>query len=415
MAFTQSSQSLMPFPSSAPLIRHAAIIGNHPPRVCGIATFTRDLLAGLKAASSSVRWTVVAMNDRDVDAYHFGDAVHHVVRQDDPDAYAAVADTLNGTGVEVVFLQHEFGIFGGAAGGYILQLLRRLRMPVIVTMHTVLQQPDPDQRRVMDEIVRNAAALVVMTEKGASLLRSVYSAPPEKVHVVPHGAPLRTMVSTGPAKAGIGLGDRKVVTTFGLLSPNKGIETVIKALPHVRRKHPDVLYLVVGATHPNLVAREGEAYRDSLLQLANALGVQASVRFINRFVDDDELVAILQASDVYVTPYLTETQITSGTLSYAIALGCPIVSTPYWHAAEALADGVGVLCPFGDSTAFGEAIDAILSDDRLRKALSERARDAGMPSRWSNVADAYMNIADEVVDPTIAYASGVAGQDQLVL
>lgn len=374
-------------------IRHAAIIGNYPPRVCGIATFTRDILAGLKASSPATRWTVVAMNDKPARPYDFGGAVDHVIAQDNCDDYLAVADALNKSDVEIVFVQHEFGIFGGPAGSRLLLLLRRLRMPVIVTLHTVLQNPDADQRRVTDEIVRNAAAVVVMTQKGANLLKRVFGAPAEKIHVVPHGAPFRSLAATESFKAALGMKGRRVVSTFGLLSPNKGIETVIRAMPTVLARHPDTTYLVVGATHPNLVEREGEGYRDSLVDLAQQLGVQDNVRFINRFVSDDELVDILQASDVYVTPYLTETQITSGTLSYAIALGRPIVSTPYWHAAEALADGVGVLCPFKDHACFAQAIINVLADDTLRQRMAMRAWVAGKPSRWSNVGGAYMKLA----------------------
>jgi glycosyltransferase involved in cell wall biosynthesis len=376
---------------------HAAMIGNFPPRVCGISTFTCDLLGGLSKASSGTRWTIAAMNDRDSGAYDFPDAVTHVIAQDSPDAYLKAADFINRSGAEVAFVQHEFGIFGGPAGAHLLRLLRRLKMPVIVTLHTVLERPDPEQRRVMDEILRNAAAVIVMAEKGATLLDTVYQAPSERVHVIPHGAPSCPLRPTEPFKARLGFGGRKTIMTFGLLSPNKGLETIIAGLPHIVERHPDVLYLIVGATHPNLVAREGEAYRQSLVELAGKLNVSGNVRFINRFVGDDELIDLLQASDVYATPYLTETQITSGTLSYAIALGRPIVSTPYWHAAEALGGGVGVLCGFGDSACFAREISSLLGDDARRGDLAERAWRAGIPSRWSNVGKAYMAIAGAVV------------------
>ncbi len=374
-------------------ITRAAIIGNFPPRVCGIATFTRDLLEGLSQASPGAEWAVVAMNDRQSGAYAFPKRVNQVIAHDDPNGYVEAADAVNRSGAEVAFVQHEFGIFGGSAGEHLLLLLRRLKMPAIVTMHTVLEYPDPDQRRVTDEILRIAAAIVVMAKKGAALLERVFGADREKVHIVPHGAPARPLRPTSTFKARLGFSGHKTITTFGLLSPNKGIETVIEGLPHVVDRHPDALYLVVGATHPNLVAHEGETYREHLMALSDKLGVRGNVRFINRFVGEEELVDLLQATDIYVTPYLTETQITSGTLSYAIALGGAIVSSPYWHAAEALADGVGVLCAFRDGPCFGETIADLLSDDVRRTTLAQRAWKAGIPSRWSNVGKAYIDIA----------------------
>ena len=377
--------------------KRAAILGNFPPRVCGIATFTRDLLAGLSQASTETDWVVVAMNDR-TEAYDYPDQVRHVVAQDDANQFITTAEAINRSGAEIAFVQHEFGIFGGPAGEHLLLLLRRLRMPVVVTMHTVLEHPDPDQRRVTDEILANAAAVLVMAEKGAVLLERVYGGRCEMIHVIPHGAPSRPFRPTRPFKARLGFTDRKTLTTFGLLSPNKGLETVIEALPHIAGRHPDVLYLIAGATHPHLLQREGERYREYLVGLVDRLRVSQNVQFINRFVDDDELIALLQATDVYVTPYLTETQITSGTLSYAIALGRPIVSTPYWHAAEALADNLGVLCGFRDGLCFAREIESLLGDDVRREAMSRRTWEAGIRSRWSNVGKAYMDIAASTLE-----------------
>jgi glycosyltransferase involved in cell wall biosynthesis len=379
---------------TAPVTRRgvasAAVIGNYPPRMCGIATFTRDIHAGIAAASPSTRWRVVAMCDgRD---YDFPEAVTHVIGQEDQAAYVATAQALNASGVEVVYLQHEFGIFGGPAGEHVLILLRLLRMPVITTLHTVLERPDANQKRVMDEIIRRSARVVVMANKGAEILRRVHPHSAGKVTVTPHGAPTREQAPTDAFKEKLGLAGYDVVTTFGLLGPGKGLETVVRALPEILARSPDAVYLVVGATHPNLVAEQGEAYRESIVDLARSLGVGHALRFINRFVSNDELVDILQATDVYVTPYLNEQQITSGTLSYALALGRPIVSTPYWHAAEALADDVGVLCGFGDAQAFGREISGLLTDDARRSAMSRRAYRAGAPSRWPNVGRAYIDL-----------------------
>jgi glycosyltransferase involved in cell wall biosynthesis len=232
-----------------------------------------------------------------------------------------------------------------------------------------------------------------MAERGAHMLRALYGAPSHKVRVVPHGAPSRGLHPTDAFKKKLGLGGRQILLTFGLLSPNKGIETIIQALPRIVRASPNAMYVVAGATHPHLLQREGERYRDSLTALADDLGVAEHLSFINRYLGDEELLDVLAAADVYVTPYLTEAQITSGTLSYALALGRPTVSTPYWHAQEALADGVGILCPFGDATAFGDAISELLTDDRRRAGLSRAAYMAARPSRWEQVGSAYIAAA----------------------
>lgn len=373
-------------------LRRAAMIGNFPPRRCGIATFTRDSFESLRTALPRTDWDLVAMQDN-ATQHDYPRAVTHIIPQDDIQAYETVADSLNRSGVEVVFLQHEFGIFGGEAGSNILLLLRRLRMPVVVTLHTVLDRPSPAQKRVLDEILRIASAVIVMTELGADILERVYGAGPRKVHVIPHGAPERPFSATEAFKAPLGLASDNVIMSFGLLSPNKGIETIIRALPAILDRHPNTTYLIVGATHPNLVRNEGENYRESLIELARSLGVHDSLRFINRFVGDEELVDLLQAADIYVTPYLTETQITSGTLTYAIALGKPVVSTPYWHAKEALADGVGVLCPFNDADAFAREITELLADDVRREAMARRAYLAGEPTRWRTVAQETAGLA----------------------
>ena len=397
MGFDSASaivRSLHPERIEAPptRLRRAAMIGNFPPRKCGIATFTSDSFESLRLALPRTDWSVVAMEDS-ADGRDYPDAVTHVIPQQDLSAYEQVADSLNRSGVEVVFLQHEFGIYGGESGSHILRLLRRLRMPVVVTLHTVLEHPNPAQKRVLDEILRIASAVIVMTELGADILERVHGAGPRKVHVIPHGAPERPFSPTEPFKASLGLSGEKVIMSFGLLSPNKGIETIIRGLPAILDRHPNATYLIVGATHPHLVQNEGEAYRDSLIALATSLGVESRLRFINRFVGDEELVDLLQAADLYVTPYLTEAQITSGTLTYAIAVGKPVISTPYWHAKEALSDGVGVLCPFNDTPAFTRAIIDLLSSDLRRDAMARRAYHAGEPTRWRKVAQETAGLA----------------------
>lgn len=387
-------RALQPVTAEAarPRLRRAAMIGNFPPRKCGIATFTRDTFNSLRTALPRTEWNLVVMEDKGGN-HVYPQPVTHVVPQDDITAYQRTADDLNRSGVEVVFLQHEFGIFGGGSGAHILTLLRRLQMPVVTTLHTVLQSPNPEQKRVLDEILRISSAVIVMTEMGADILERIHGAGPTKVHVIPHGAPERPFSVTDPFKAPLGFSGNKVIMTFGLLSPNKGLETIIRGLPAILDRHPDAVYLIVGATHPHLVKHEGESYRDRLIELARSLGVVDHLRFINRFVGEPELVDLLQAADLYVTPYLTEAQITSGTLAYAIALGKPVVSTPYWHAKEALAGGVGVICPFDDTRAFAHEIIDLLADDTRRDAMARRAYHAGEPSRWRKVAQETTGLA----------------------
>jgi len=376
-------------PAADVVLSKAAIIGNFPPRQCGLATFTRDMYACLAKALPDADWDVIAMNDPGA-AYDYPLEVTHQIPQNDPAAYRNLAATLNAKGTQILFVQHEFGIYGGPSGAWLIECLERVDFPVVTTLHTILETPNDEQRRVMQALIRLSSTLVTMARKGADILQRVYGVKPEQIAIVPHGAPSRPLRSTAEFKSHLHLAGKKTLTTFGLLSPNKGIETVIAALPEIRAACPDVVYLVIGATHPHLLKNEGEAYRDSLKTMARDLGVEDNIRFINRFVNDNDLVDILQATDVYVTPYLTETQITSGTLSYALALGRPVVSTPYWHAVEALSGGVGILCDFHDTQAFAAAISRLLASDRIRADMSMRAYMAAQPSRWSSVAQAYV-------------------------
>ncbi len=393
-SFAEATTALvLKTPVGSTIVR-AAVIGNFPPRQCGLATFTRDIYNCLHKALPGADVSVIAMNDPGA-AYDYPSEVTHQIAQNDVQPYRDVADNLNASDTQVLFVQHEFGIYGGPAGAYLLELIERVKMPVITTLHTVLETPNDEQKRVMQALIRYSTTLITMAQKGAQILRDVYGVKDEQIMVVPHGAPSRPLQPTDAFKAHLGLEGRKTLTTFGLLSPNKGIETVIKALPAIREACPDVVYLVIGATHPHLVRNEGEKYRESLKDMARDLGVEDNIRFINRFINDNDLIDILQATDVYVTPYLTETQITSGTLSYALAVGRPTVSTPYWHAAEALANGVGIICPFHDAPAFGTAISKLLSDDQARADMSRRAYAAAQPSRWSAVARAYVERAED--------------------
>jgi glycosyltransferase involved in cell wall biosynthesis len=377
-------------------LRRIALIGNSPPRLCGIATFTRDVHAALSAAFPKIPIDIYAMNDRG-NRYAYPEAVVASIDQDEIEDYVTAAHRINASGADVISVQHEYGIFGGAAGAHLLKLLDRVEAPVVVTLHTVLENPNPDQRAVIEGLVRRATRLIVMAEKGRDLLKSVHGVPDEKIAIVPHGAPDRPLGDGAPEKNRFGFAGHRVLLTFGLLSPNKGIETMIRALPAIVERHPDILYVVLGATHPHLVAHEGEAYREGLMALADQLGVGGAVRFIDGFLEQETLLDYLAAADIYVTPYLFEAQITSGTLSYAVALGRPVVSSPYWHAVELLGDGRGILAPFGDHEAFAAAINGLLDDPEERVAMSRRAYAKGREMIWSRFAQAYVSIFEEVI------------------
>jgi glycosyltransferase involved in cell wall biosynthesis len=381
---------MRPLSPTAP-VRHIAMIGNFPPRRCGIATFTADLQSALARANPSLGFSMIAMNDPH-QQHSYPSSVGYEICQNHPDNYIAAAAHINALNPDVVSIQHEFGIFGGVAGEYLLELTEPLRAPIVITLHTVLSAPSEEQRRVMRALAAHSSRLVVMTRMGREILTSTLGVPRHKIAVIPHGIPDLPFLDSAVHKCRFSLEDRKVVLTFGLLSPNKGIETMIEALPSLAATHPDLIYVVVGATHPHLLANEGEAYRDRLKARAEQLRVSAHLRFVNEYVDTATLQAWLCAADIYVTPYLNEAQITSGTLSYAVGLGKAVVSTPYWHARELLADGTGVFVPFCDVMALADSIGALLSDRERRDQLRRRAYRAGRQMIWPVVAQSYLDL-----------------------
>jgi glycosyltransferase involved in cell wall biosynthesis len=375
-----------------------AFLGNYAPRCCGIATFTQDLRTAVQAARPGLRAPVAMMTDS-LDGYAYPDEVEIVVAQHDRWHHAQAAASLNRCGANVVSLQHEYGIYGGPSGAWLLDVLRDLRIPVVTTCHTVLRDPSPEQRHITCAIARHSARMVVMAEKGREFLRDIYGVPDGKIAVIPHGIPdpAISLEEREAAREKLGWTSRRVLFTFGLLAPNKGIEHAVRALPEIVRRHPDVLYVVAGATHPNLVREEGERYRESLLALASELGVAEHLRFIDRFVSRDELVRLIAAADIYTTPYLNEAQITSGTLAYAFGMGKPVISTPYWHAAELLADHHGILVPFRDSPALAEATVALLDDPAAMMAMAERAYRKGRTMRWEVVGQSHADALENAV------------------
>jgi glycosyltransferase involved in cell wall biosynthesis len=366
-----------------------AFIGNSLPRRCGIATFTNDLEHAIATSRSAPATAIVAMTDHGR-TYDYPSNVLTEINEDKIGDYARAADFLNAGKYDVVSLQHEFGIFGGESGDYISTLLSRLDMPVVTTFHTVLRTPSKSQRAVMDKIVGMSAKVVTMAEKGRELLRTIYRVPADKIDVIPHGIPDCGFAEPDAAKAKLGFAGKTVILTFGLLSPNKGIDVVIEAMPAILKRRPDAVYVVLGATHPHLIRDRGEAYRESLIARAAALGVQDSVVFLDCFVDRPTLLDYISMCDVYVTPYLNEAQMTSGTLAYSFGLGKAVVSTPYWHARELLADGHGVLVPFADSEAIGAGISDLLADDVWRKTLRTRAYSASRGMTWERTAERYL-------------------------
>ncbi len=370
-------------------LRKIAFIGDYPPRKCGIATFTHDLRSAVAQYAPSE--CIVVPVDDIANGYEYASEVRFQIVEQDLDSYRRAADFLNFSDVDVVSLQHEFGIYGGPAGGHILAFLRDLRQPVVTTLHTVLPEPSDAQRRVMDQLTELSTRLVVMTERSRSMLREVYNVPEHKIDHIVHGIPDRPFADPNFYKDQFGVEGKYVGLTFGLLSPNKGIECVLKALPEVIREVPNFVYLILGATHPCLVRSEGETYRISLERLAKELGIQKHVSFYNRFVELRELTDFIGAADLYITPYLNPAQAVSGTLAYSFGCGQAVISTPYWHAEELLDDDRGVLVPFADSPALAREMIALLGDDQRRHAMRKRAYLLGREMVWSHVSGLYLN------------------------
>ena len=380
-----------------------AVLGNFPPRRCGIATFTADLVGAL-AAKNQGSVFAVAMNDT-AEGYSYPEEVRFELAQADYADYLRTADFLNLQNVDVVNVQHEFGIFGGPAGEHLLALLRELKAPVVTTLHTVLEHPSSDQRRVMDGLIRYSERLVVMSALGEKFLRTVYGVPESQIELIPHGIPDVPFSDPDFYKDTFGVEGKTVLLTFGLLSPNKGLEHALRALPEIVSAHPDVVYIILGATHPHLLRTEGESYRLSLQRLARSLGVEEHVVFYDQFVELSDLVTFISAADLYLTPYTNREQITSGTLAYALGAGKAIVSTPYWYAEELLADGCGVLTPFADPDALAKNVLEVLGNAPARDALRKRAYLRGREMIWSAVATRYYSAFERATHAGAARAA----------
>jgi glycosyltransferase involved in cell wall biosynthesis len=374
--------------------RRIALVGGFAPRKCGIATFTTDIFEQLAAHQPQLGVDVWALEESDGPA---ADArVAGRIAADCAESYRAAARAINEGGYDAVWLQHEYGIFGGEQGAMVLDFAERLAPPLIVTLHTVLSEPSDAQRAILERLIALASRVMVMSRRGRELLIERYAMDPERIAVIPHGAPERPFGRQAEFRARLGHADRTVLMTFGLLGPGKGIETMIAALPGIVARHPEAIYRIVGATHPRLVATQGEAYREKLEALAAELGVGDNVAFDNRFLETGELLDQLEACDIYVTPYPNLQQATSGTLSYAVALGKAVVSTPYVHARELLADGAGVLVEPGSAAALSEAVLALLDDRARLQAVQRAAYERGRQTIWPRFAAASAALVEDV-------------------
>jgi glycosyltransferase involved in cell wall biosynthesis len=370
-------------------LRQIALIGNYLPRQCGIATFTTDLCQAINMEDGDINCFTVAVNDSP-NGYNYPATVRFELEEQDLPTYLRAADFLNVNNVDLACLQHEYGIFGGKAGSHILALLRELRMPIVTTLHTILREPDLSQRQVLEEITRLSDRLVVMSARGREFLEEIYRVPAEKIDLIHHGIPDVPFVDPNFFKDQFSVEGKQVLLTFGLLSPNKGIEYVIQAMPEILSQHPDVVYIILGATHPHIKRREGEVYRLSLQRLAHEVGVADHVIFHNRFVSLPELVEYIGAADIYLTPYLNPAQIVSGTLAYTLGAGKAVISTPYWYAEELLSEGRGILVPFRNSAALAERMIQLLDNGPERHAMRKRAYLFGRKMVWSRVARRYI-------------------------
>jgi glycosyltransferase involved in cell wall biosynthesis len=375
-----------------------AYIGTYPPRECGIGVFTNSLFKSMltdKNGGNRNEGFVVALNDVD-SAYEYPEEVKLTIRQEHQEDYLQAVKFINLSGADLCILEHEFGIFGGQSGVYILPLLYRLEVPLIVTLHTILKDPSYNEKAVLQQICKMAFKIVVMSHKAVEFLVSIYDVPKAKISLIEHGVP-DIHFNREKTKKEFKLENRKVLLTFGFIGRNKGIETVIKALPGVVEKHPDVLYIVLGKTHPNVLKHSGEEYRIFLMRLTKNLGVEKNVEFLNEFIDEQDLFKYLFASDIYITPYLNEAQITSGTLSYAVGTGSAVISTPYWHAAELLAEGRGKLFDFGNSDKLASILIELLDNPQKLLDLKKKALDYGQKITWPKTGEKYLSLSSSVI------------------
>ena len=370
-----------------------AYVSTYPPRECGIATYTKNLVDAISAFCTRVVTppVVAAINDRG-GQYNYEIRVKSQIDANDIQSYEKVAKAINASDVDVVNLQHEYGIFGGEWGEFVNEFLQRIEKPVITTLHTILEEPVPDARKVMEGILEHSDFVIVMAKVGIGILEQLYGSYPERIRHIPHGCPNVPYLGTTLAKRSLGLKDHSVLSTFGLLSRGKGIEYAIEALPQVLEVRPNILYLIIGETHPEVRKREGEEYRQFLFDLVESLGLEKNVRFVNRFLPENELINYLQATDICVIPYPSREQISSGTLTYALSTGKAIVTTPFLHAEEAISNGAALGCVFKDPNSIAGCVNTLLKDKQVHDRLSRMAYEYSRSMIWPSVAMRYVNV-----------------------
>jgi len=370
-------------------------MGSFPPRECGIATFTKDVVDSFDRAFATSS-EIIAIDEPGGEVRTYGPEVVARLRQNSRESYADVAAIVNAHPAQVLNIQHEYGLFGGERGEWLIDLLQAVEKPVVLTLHTVLPEPDEVMLRVTRDLCRYANHVIVLSETGRDLLSRVYRVDPSRVRVIHHGVPDVSFRDTGPFKASFGIGERMVISTFGLINRGKGLEFAIEAMRDVVKRHPETLYLILGETHPVVRRQEGESYRESLQQMVRDFGLQHNVQLIDKYLDFDELVSYLEATDIYLTPYLNPTQIVSGTLAYAVGCGKAIVSTPYLYAQEVLANHRGFLCNFRDAKSIAQLVNGLLDDRALRRATERRAYRFGRQMTWPHVAAEYGKLFAEL-------------------
>lgn len=374
---------------------HALFLGSYPPRECGIATFTKDVVDAYDRAFSFSS-PVIAIDEPGAEVRRYPPEVVGRIAEEQRDSYIAAAEFVNSHAVDLVNVQHEYGLFGGERGEWLVDFLRRLEKPAVLTLHTVLPEPDESYLRVTRELCAHAAKVVALSETGRGLLEGVYGIDPRLLEVIHHGVPDVPFQDTAPAKASFGVGQRTIISTFGLISRGKGLEYAIEAMRGVVKRHPETLYLILGETHPVVRRREGESYRESLITMVREYGLHYNVQLVDKYLDFDEVVSYLAATDIYLTPYLNPAQIVSGTLAYAVGCGKAIVSTPYLYAQELLAHNRGFLCDFRDATSIAERLNMLLDDPALRRATERRAYRFGRQMTWPHVAAEYGQLFGEL-------------------
>jgi glycosyltransferase involved in cell wall biosynthesis len=371
-------------------------IGTYVPKECGIATFTSDLLHSVSGEYNDVICEVIALNGPS-ETYNYSEDVIFQIERDKLTDYYLAADYINRSDADIVCLQHEFGLFGGNAGDYVFSLLSRISKPVITTMHTVIQEPEPEYYASMEKLIRYSEKLVVMSQTAVNMLKDVYKAPENKIEIIFHGMPDYMFNNCGKYKRMLNLEGSPLILTFGLLSQNKGIENVLRALPAVISQYPDIIYLILGATHPLVKKSQGETYRHYLKNMVYELGLESNVIFHDKFVEKEELCNYILASDIYVSPYLSKEQIVSGALTYAIGMGKAIVSTPYWYAQEMLSENCGLLVDFGDTEGFEKSFLYLIENPEECDIMRKKAYDFGRKMTWENVGIEYNNVFRKVL------------------